>query len=243
MFYKQGHETEEARNRPPGPETPPLARAKGHLQMKKLRPGPSLTTTAHLGWFGTSTPDQGTWGAGLCQPAAEEWHGAGAPEGKRQPYTPHSGCRDREAYRLWIKGWSLTCCSVRGGGCLQVSLQARGHGSWRCGQSQSDSRLGVDRVGQFRRPGGLETARTLSPGPAGADGAGNRDLESQALGEPRPGAEGQECGPTSRAPALPGWQGQDSPQRSPPEPGQDGRAVWSGEANRHSRHPRWPSKQ
>ena len=85
MFYKQGHEMEGARNCPPSPETPPLARAKGHLQMKKLRPGPSLTPTARLGWFGTSTPDQGTWGAGLCQPAAEERHGAGAPGGRRQP--------------------------------------------------------------------------------------------------------------------------------------------------------------
>lgn len=71
-----------------------------------------------------------------------------------------------------------------------MSLQARGHGSWRCGQSQPDSRLGVNRVGQFQSPGGLETAGTLSPGPAGAVGAGNRDLESQALGEPRPGAGG-----------------------------------------------------
>lgn len=52
-----------------------------------------------------------------------------------------------------LGGWSLTCCSVRGGECLQVLLQARGHGSWRCGQSQPDSRLGVNRVGQFQRPG------------------------------------------------------------------------------------------
>lgn len=145
-----------------------------------------------------------------------------------------------------LGGWSLTCCSVRGGGCLQVLLQARGHGSWRCGQSQPDRRLRVNKVGQFQSPRGLETAGAVSPGPAGVDGAGKRDLLHppviQALGEPRPRAEGQVCGPTSRAPALPGWQGQDSPQRSPPEPGQDGRAAWFGEANRHSHRLRWPKQ-
>ena len=83
-----------------------------------------------------------------------------------------------------LGGWSLTCCSVGGRECLQVSLQARGHGSWRCGQSQPDSRLGVNRGGRSQSPGnGARDSRSCVPGPAGVDRAGNQDLESRGPGQ------------------------------------------------------------
>lgn len=231
MFYNRG-----MRKRGPGtvllaPRPHLWLRPKGHLQIQ-LGPRTQVSPPQPI-WAGLERPllTRALGGAGLYQPAAEGRHGPGAPGGKRQPNTAFRATGTVRPTVCGLRG-VLDLLLSEGGGCFAGVAQARVMRKlkmWAEPTRQETKRL--TRWANSRAQGAGDSGSCVPWACRGGWRRGGTYYTSgnQALGEPRPRAEGQVCGPTSVLPPFQASKAKTVRRGHPQSLGQDGRAAWFGE--------------